>query len=55
MTHKVCLCCWHYSPLQHKCTYWRSDGFHVNADDYCHFPDEDAFNDVCEFEDMEDE
>lgn len=45
-----CQCCWHYSPLQQKCTYWGADGLHVNADDDCHFPYEDAFNNVCEFE-----
>lgn len=44
-----CFCCWHYSPLQQKCIYWGADGLHVNANDDCHFPDEDAFNNVCEF------
>ena len=45
-----CFCCWHYSPSQQKCIYWRADDLHVNADDECHFSGEDAFDNVCEFE-----
>lgn len=55
MKHETCFCCWHYSPLEHKCTYWENgDNYQVNADDNCHFPEEDAFDNVCEFEDIED-
>jgi len=51
-----CCCCWHYSPLQQKCTYWGAgDNCRVNANDNCHFPEKDAFNNVCEFENEDDE
>lgn len=49
-----CFCCWHYSPTQQKCIYWGANGLRVSADDDCHFPDKDAFNNICEFKDMED-
>ena len=45
-----CFYCWHYSPTQQKCIYWRADGLYVKPDDSCHYPDKDAFDNVCEFE-----
>ncbi len=48
-------CCWHYSIPKQKCTYYKADNLHMNADDECYFPNEDVFDDVCEFEDTEEE